>query len=167
MNLEVSIEKDLPCILVEGPRWADAAFYGKWLLAAAKANALWDKAIKDPSFEKQVNRLMVAYIPEFSISATVLLSYLEKNSRFLGGPSGRRDGSGRVHNDGRNGIFRPHRPTLPDGDPDPVDHREGQKSRAEIGPNGRRGILPPSRVPCRHHAIRRGQSMASASAWYE
>ena len=79
MNLEVSIQKDSPCILVEGPRWADAAFYGKWLLAAAKANALWEKAIKDPSFEKQVNRLMVAYIPEFSISATVLLSYLEKN----------------------------------------------------------------------------------------
>lgn len=68
-----------PCVLVEGPRWGDAAFYAKWLLAAAKANALWYKAIKDPSFEKQVDRLTVDYIPHFSIVATVLLSHLEKN----------------------------------------------------------------------------------------
>ena len=79
MNLEVSIHKNSPCILVEGPRWGDTAFYGKWLLAAAKANALWKKAIKDPRFKRQVDRLMVAYIAEFSIGATVLLSYLEKN----------------------------------------------------------------------------------------
>ena len=36
-----------PYILVEGPRWADAEFYGKWLLMATKAQALWEKAIKD------------------------------------------------------------------------------------------------------------------------
>ena len=36
-----------PCIFVEGPRWADAEFYGKWLLTAAKTQALWEKAIKD------------------------------------------------------------------------------------------------------------------------
>ena len=37
-------DDDYLCILVEGPRWADAAFYGKWLLVAAKAHALCEKA---------------------------------------------------------------------------------------------------------------------------
>lgn len=68
-----------PCILVEGPMWGDTKFYGKWLLAAAKADALWKKAIKDPIFEMQVERLLVVYVPDFSIAATVLLSRLEKN----------------------------------------------------------------------------------------
>ena len=27
------------------PRWGDAEFYGKWLLAAAKAEALWKEAM--------------------------------------------------------------------------------------------------------------------------
>src|SRR5262249_47467831 len=47
--LENSISDDCPCILIEGPRWGDAAFYGKWLLAAAEADAIWEKA--DPSFK--------------------------------------------------------------------------------------------------------------------
>jgi hypothetical protein len=74
--------------LVEGPRWADTEFYGSWLLAIAKADAigpaarcslLWKEAIKDHSFEKEVDRLMVVFIPDFSITATVLLSRLETN----------------------------------------------------------------------------------------
>jgi hypothetical protein len=60
-------------------KWANAEFYGKWLLAAAKADALWKEAIKDSAFEMQVNRLLVVYIPDFSIVATVLLSRLVKN----------------------------------------------------------------------------------------
>jgi hypothetical protein len=36
-----------PYILVEGPRWADAEFYGKWLLMATKTQALWEDAIRD------------------------------------------------------------------------------------------------------------------------
>jgi hypothetical protein len=36
-------------------------------------------AIKDHSFKKEVDRLMVVFIPDFSITATVLLSRLEKN----------------------------------------------------------------------------------------
>jgi hypothetical protein len=44
--------------LVEGPRWADTEFYGSWLLAIAKADSLWKEAIEDPSFMKQVDRLM-------------------------------------------------------------------------------------------------------------
>jgi hypothetical protein len=61
-------------VLVEGPRWADAEFYGKWLLAAAKANALLQEVMKDPCFMKQVDRLMIASAPDFGITATVLLS---------------------------------------------------------------------------------------------
>jgi hypothetical protein len=30
-----------PCALIEGARFGDADFYGKWLLAAADAEALW------------------------------------------------------------------------------------------------------------------------------
>jgi hypothetical protein len=67
------------CALVEGPKWADTMFYGKWLLAAAKANALWSEAINDPEFSKRVDRLLLIYVPDFSICATVLLSGLEKN----------------------------------------------------------------------------------------
>ena len=70
-------------VLVEGPRWADAEFYGKWLLAAAKANALWQQSMKDPSFVKKVDRLMITSVPDFSITATVLLSWLEKNLAYL------------------------------------------------------------------------------------
>ncbi len=77
--LKDSIPENSPCILVEGPRWGDAAFYGKWLIGAGKANTLWEKAYKDPSFRKAVERLTVDYIPHFGILATVLLSYLEGN----------------------------------------------------------------------------------------
>jgi hypothetical protein len=40
------VHKGESCILVEGPRWADAEFYGRWLLMAFKAQALWEKAVK-------------------------------------------------------------------------------------------------------------------------
>ena len=30
-----------PYVLVQGPAWGDAQFYGEWLLAAAKAEAYW------------------------------------------------------------------------------------------------------------------------------
>jgi hypothetical protein len=79
MNLEHHVDEAQAYVLVEGPRWADAEFYGKWLLAAAKANALFQEAMKDPCFMKQIDRLMVASVPDFSITATVLLSQLEKN----------------------------------------------------------------------------------------
>lgn len=35
------------CILVRGPSWGDALFYGEWLLAAAKAETFWKDALKD------------------------------------------------------------------------------------------------------------------------
>jgi hypothetical protein len=78
-NTENSINESESCILVEGPGWADAEFYGKWLLAAAKAEALWTEALEDPIFQKQVELLTIMYLPDFSIAATVMISQLEKN----------------------------------------------------------------------------------------
>lgn len=77
--MDYSVGENEPYVLVEGPMWGDAEFYGKWLLAAAQANALWNEAIKDFSFAKQVDRLMVVSIPEFGIGATSMLSKLAKN----------------------------------------------------------------------------------------
>ncbi len=65
-----------PYVLIEGPKWADAKVYGNWLLAAAKAEALWKQALKDPVFAKKIERLIVSCIPEFSIGATVMLAHL-------------------------------------------------------------------------------------------
>jgi hypothetical protein len=31
------INRNNPCVLIEGATWGDAAFYGKWLLAAGQA----------------------------------------------------------------------------------------------------------------------------------
>ena len=79
MSQKISIHENEPYILVEGPKWGDAEFYGKWLLAAAKTNALWKKAINDPSIEKQVEMLTIIYMPDFGIGATVMVSQLEEN----------------------------------------------------------------------------------------
>ena len=65
-----------PYVLIEGPEWADAKVYGNWLLAAARAEALWKQARKDPVFAKKIERLTVSCIPEFSIGATVMLAHL-------------------------------------------------------------------------------------------
>lgn len=71
-----------PCVLIEGPQWGDAEFYGKWLLAAAEAEALWKRAAEDDYvFAMQIDRVTIAYIPNFGIGATVLLSM------FVGSPA--------------------------------------------------------------------------------
>jgi|SoiMethySBSTD1v2_1073268.scaffolds.fasta_scaffold542026_2 hypothetical protein len=63
-------------VLVEGPTWGDAQFYGEWLLAAAKAQLFWTDAVKDQQFAKEIERLRVAYEPDFGIAATVMLMNL-------------------------------------------------------------------------------------------
>jgi hypothetical protein len=67
------------CALVEGPRWADAAFYGKWLIAAAKANELWTEVLNNPALKRRVDRLTDDVIPDFNIVSTILISRLERN----------------------------------------------------------------------------------------
>src|SRR3974390_1912261 len=64
------------CILVEGPAWGDAEFYGKWLLSAAKANELLRQAkTDDTEFRNAIDPLEVLHGLHFGIMATVFLSY--------------------------------------------------------------------------------------------
>lgn len=65
-------------IPVEGPPFGDAEFYGKWLLAASKAEALWRELLKDEAFEKEVDDAFVAYVPDFGITASVMLMQLKE-----------------------------------------------------------------------------------------
>jgi hypothetical protein len=68
-----------PCVLIKGPNWGDAEFYGKWLLAAAQAETFWKEACKDPGFEKQVKRVIYDFcIPDFGISASLMVMRLEE-----------------------------------------------------------------------------------------
>src|SRR6476660_721253 len=66
-------------ILVEGAEWGDAEFYGNWLRAASKAEALWKAAFESPDFAKQVDRLTVVTFPHFGIAATYFLMRLKDN----------------------------------------------------------------------------------------
>ena len=66
-------------ILVEGPECAQVEFFGKWLSAAAKADALWNKAIKDRIFKEQVQLLTVLYIPDYGLAALCFVFALQKN----------------------------------------------------------------------------------------
>ena len=64
------------CVLVEGPPWGDAHFYGQWLLAAAKAQTLWTEVLEDLEFAKQVERVLIVYLSDFGIAATRMLMKL-------------------------------------------------------------------------------------------
>lgn len=74
-----SIHQSDRCILVEGPHWGDAKFYGAWLLAAAEAEAFWKEAFKDSDFSKQVESVSLIYIPDFGIAASVMLMLLKEH----------------------------------------------------------------------------------------
>jgi hypothetical protein len=64
-----------PCALIEGPHLADANYCAMWLLAVAKAEALW-KVIQD---EEQFLALTCGAIPDLSVGATYFLSSIEDN----------------------------------------------------------------------------------------
>jgi hypothetical protein len=70
------METDGSWVLVEGPAWGDAQFYGEWLRAAAKAQVLWRTALEDQEFETQVERIRIVYEPDFGITATIMLMNL-------------------------------------------------------------------------------------------
>jgi len=76
MEMSSHIQSSDPCVLIEGPSWGNAEFYGKWLLAAAQAETFWKEACKDSDFEKQVERVSIAYLPDFGIAASVMLMQL-------------------------------------------------------------------------------------------
>jgi hypothetical protein len=72
------------CVLVEGPAWGDAKFYGEWLLAAARTESFWKEACDDQDFEKQVDRVCICCIPDFGIAATMMLMRLREDmTRFM------------------------------------------------------------------------------------
>ena len=76
---EVSIDESEPRVLVEGPGFGDTEFFGRWLLAAAKANAFWLNALEDKTFQSRVDLILCqCAIPDFGIGATTMLSWLEK-----------------------------------------------------------------------------------------
>ena len=72
------MERTDPYILVQGPAWGDAQFYGEWLLAAARAEAYRKEAYADEDFKRQVDHVCDAYIPDFGIAATVMITQLKE-----------------------------------------------------------------------------------------
>jgi hypothetical protein len=63
------------CALIEGARFGDAHFYGKWLLAAAEAEALWKMIQRD----KQFTTLLGGDIPDLGVGAVFFLAGIKKN----------------------------------------------------------------------------------------
>jgi hypothetical protein len=137
-NQKGSIEDIGPCALVEGPRWADAEFYGRWLLAAAKAEMLWREAYEDPSFLEKVMLVTMCYIPDFAFGATVLLSRFEKNLASV--TIGLNSDDGEEFNElammcEMGFLAAPE--TLSDGNTDELEHGNSQTSGAEVRPDRR------------------------------
>lgn len=63
------------CILVEGPSWGDAKFYGLWLLSAAKISKLLKQARRnDRAFHEAVDIIEAFRRLDFGIMATVFVS---------------------------------------------------------------------------------------------
>lgn len=69
-------EKFDPYVLIKTAPWGDAEFYGKWLLAVARAEAFWRELLKDPEFAERVERLCMSSIPDFGIFASIMLTQL-------------------------------------------------------------------------------------------
>jgi hypothetical protein len=82
--METKIEEvNKECILIEGLREADAEFYGKWLLAAAEANKLLERAYsQDPLFRERVGALEPLFKPDFGIIAIILFEKLAQGEHF-------------------------------------------------------------------------------------
>ena len=68
-----------PYVLVEGPRWGNAAFYGSWLLAAAEADRLFQQAVTtDAIFARQIDTLGRRL--DFGVCATLLVGVLGRSA---------------------------------------------------------------------------------------
>jgi hypothetical protein len=63
------------CVLVQGPTWGDAEFYGRWLLFAAEAQALLKQAKSDDqAFREAIDSLEILAPLCFGLMATVFVS---------------------------------------------------------------------------------------------
>ena len=83
-DLSAGIKKSGTHILVEGPAWGDADFYGHWLLEAAKAQRLLDQAKRDDAAFREAldTTVEICHCLDYGIMATVLLSQFAKNKQF-------------------------------------------------------------------------------------
>jgi hypothetical protein len=71
-------------ILIESPGWDDAAFYGKWLLAAAQAQLIWTEAVEtDCEFRAQIERLEVMGSVQLGTEAFRIVGKLSENVRTM------------------------------------------------------------------------------------
>jgi hypothetical protein len=62
--------------LIDGRDVCDAHFYGRWLCLAAQAEGHWRELMSDKRFSKRIMRLTCAFIPDFGIGSTAILSAL-------------------------------------------------------------------------------------------
>jgi hypothetical protein len=69
------VDKNDVCVVIEGPRWADCTFHAQWLLAAAKAQALWAFALEQEQGQGDLHKFVgrLGYYPSFEIGAFLLL----------------------------------------------------------------------------------------------
>ena len=73
-DLGSETEKSGTHILVEGPAWGDADFYGHWLLFAAKAQRLLEEAKRDDPVFRQATYSLELDNLHYGIMATVFVS---------------------------------------------------------------------------------------------
>jgi hypothetical protein len=71
----VTKEIEQPVVLVEGPEWGDAEFYGHWLLGAARAHSLLQEAKStDAEFAAAIETIEICRGLHFGIMATVFVA---------------------------------------------------------------------------------------------
>jgi hypothetical protein len=75
MQLSYIERPEDPCALIEGAHLGDATFYGTWLLAAAKAEALW-KEIRD---DEEFFGLSWDLVPDLGAGAIYIVSSIKDN----------------------------------------------------------------------------------------
>jgi hypothetical protein len=77
--MQTAAEDTAPRSYIERQSECDADFYGRWLIMAGQAERYWRELLSEPKFNRQVERLTCAYLPDFGIAATTLLSRILSN----------------------------------------------------------------------------------------
>jgi hypothetical protein len=82
-DLGTGTEKSSTHVLVEGPAWGNADFYGHWLLEAAKAQRLLDQARRDDAaFDEALDTTIeLFYCLDYGMLATAFLSQFAKDNQ--------------------------------------------------------------------------------------
>jgi hypothetical protein len=77
--MQTAAQNTAPRSYIGRPGECDAEFYGRWLIVAGQAERYWRELLSEPKFNRQVERLTCAYLPDFGIAATTLLSQIVSN----------------------------------------------------------------------------------------